>query len=294
MPLIIVNGEKVPHDSMCISAFDRGITLGHGLFETILINNGCTPLINYHWERLVASAKLININIPFTRTELEHMIQELIDLNELRGANGGVRLTVTDGVAPRGILSNGHQPSTFIINTFSMATHSNTAMSASVVLTRKNENSLSSQIKSTSYLDLILAKQEAVSKGFEEAFLLNSKDNLAEGAITNIFVVKDNKIYTPSVADGALPGITRYIILNELHFDPGEFSVEEKSITLDFLKQADEIFISNALLGVRAIKVLDDLVLSTPYQVTDLISARYQEFIASKSLEYVEKRSLTY
>lgn len=292
MPLIIVNGEKVPHDSMCISAFDRGITLGHGLFETILINEGCTPLINYHWDRLVASAKLININIPFTLIELEHMIQELIELNELRGSNGGVRLTVTDGIAPRGVLSNGHQPSTFIINTFSMTTHSIEPMSASVVLTRKNENSVSSQIKSTSYLDLILAKREAVSKGFEEAFLLNSKGNLAEGAITNIFVIKGNKIYTPSIAEGALPGITRHIILNELHFDG--LSIQEESITLDFLKQADEIFISNALLGIRAIKVLDDLALTTPYQITDLVSARYQEFIASKSQEYVERRSLTY
>lgn len=292
MPLIIVNGEKVPHDSMCISAFDRGITLGHGLFETILINEGCTPLINYHWDRLVASAKLINIDIPFTLIELEHMIQELIELNELRGSNGGVRLTVTDGIAPRGVLSNSHQPSTFIINTFSMTTHSIEPMSASVVLTRKNENSVSSQIKSTSYLDLILAKREAVSKGFEEAFLLNSKGNLAEGAITNIFVIKGNKIYTPSIADGALPGITRHIILNELHFDG--LSIQEESITLDFLKQADEIFISNALLGIRAIKVLDDLALTTPYQITDLVSARYQEFIASKSQEYVERRSLTY
>lgn len=292
MPLIIVNGEKVPHDSMCISAFDRGITLGHGLFETILINEGCTPLINYHWERLVASAKLININIPFTLIELEHMIQELIELNELRGSNGGVRLTVTDGIAPRGVLSNGHQPSTFIINTFSMTTHSIEPISASVVLTRKNENSVSSQVKSTSYLDLILAKREAVSKGFDEAFLLNSKGNLAEGAITNIFVVKGNTIYTPSIGDGALPGITRRVILNELHFDG--LSIQEESITLDFLKQADEIFISNALLGIRPIKLLDDLVLTTPYQITDLVSARYQEFIASKSQEYIERRSLTY
>ncbi len=59
-------------------------------------------------------------------------------------------------------------------------------------------------------------------------------------------------------------------------------------------KQADEIFIPNALLGIRAIKVLDDLVLTTPYQITDLVSAKYQEFISSKSQEYVERRSLTY
>lgn len=292
MPLIIVNGEKVPHDSMCISAFDRGITLGHGLFETILINNGRTPLINYHWDRLVASAKLININIPFTLVELEHMIQELIEINELRGSNGGIRLTVTDGIAPRGVLSNGHQPSTFIINTFSMTTDSTEPMSASVVLTRKNENSLSSQVKSTSYLDLILAKREAVAKGFDEAFLLNSKGNLAEGAITNIFVVKNNKIYTPSIADGALPGITRRVILNELHFDG--ISIEEESITLDFLKQADEIFVSNALLGIRAIKILDDLVLTSTHRITDLVLASYQEFIANKSQEYGERSSLTY
>lgn len=129
-------------------------------------------------------------------------------------------------------------------------------MTATIVSTRRNENSLASRIKSISYLDNILAKKEAVKKGFDEAILLNSKLLVAEGSVSNIFVVKNNIIYTPPLEDGALPGVVRHVILNELKTD--HIQIIEHQVDKKMLFDADELFISNALLGVKPIHKLDN------------------------------------
>lgn len=270
MSHIIINGEKKSSDSFCISAYDRGLTLGHGLFETILINKGSAPLLDYHWNRFITSVKFLGIQPPFKFEEFSGMIDEVIYDNKLTDVKAGVRLTVTDGVSERGLLSAGNQPPTYILTSFSLPEPTTKSMSATIVETRRNEHSQASRIKSISYLDNILAKKEAVLKGFDEAFLLNSKLNLAEGAISNVFVVKDGVVFTPPLIDGALPGVVRHVILNALVLDG--ISLVEEHISTKMLYNADEIFISNALLGVRPISKLDDYSLLGPFNITELVS----------------------
>lgn len=260
---MIVNGKKLSVKALCISPYDRGITLGHGLFETILVNKGKAPLLAFHWQRLVASAALLDLKIPFTLTQLQSMIAELTADNP-QDDPLGIRLTVTDGVSERGLLSDGKQPSTFFITCFKIpvVTHAVTAMIAS---TKRNQHSISSQVKSTSYLDNIVAKKEAESQGFDEAILLNTASNVAEGSTFNVFMVKNKTIYTPPIGDGALPGVLRHILLNELEIKP--FSIIEASLTPSMLFDAEEIFISNALTGLRSIKQLNNYHLTTHYPI---------------------------
>lgn len=280
MPLIIVNGEKIPHDSLCINANDRGITLGHGVFETILINKGSTPLIDYHWNRLTESSKLLDIKLPFNFYNLQAMINDLVSINQLKNDCNAVRLTVTDGISDRGIISNNKKQPTYILTTFGIKPFSNETMTATIVETKRNENSMASRIKSTSYLDNILAKKEAVLKGYDEAFLLNSKFNLAEGSVSNIFVIKSKMIYTPFIQDGALPGIVRHVILNLLPLN--DLNIIERHISTEMLYDADEIFITNSLLGIRPIKKVDNVILKAPYKYSELIFSYYKNFINSK------------
>jgi branched-subunit amino acid aminotransferase/4-amino-4-deoxychorismate lyase len=200
----------------------------------------------------------------------------LIANNQLNAVNAAIRLTVTDGISDRGLLSSAYQDPTFIETASQIPFNLKTSMTATIVNTRRNENSLSSRIKSISYLDNILAKKEAVINGFDEAILLNSKSLVAEGAISNIFVVKNNMIYTPPIEDGALPGITRYVILNELKIK--DIQIVEHHIDKEMLFNADELFISNALLGVKPIHKLDDKNFDETFDVTTLIAntLRYQ------------------
>ncbi|MBA2710153.1 MAG: aminotransferase class IV [Tatlockia sp.] len=235
-----------------------------------MFNNGSCPLLEYHWTRLATSSNYLGINLPFDLSELNQMILELISQNELKDTKSAIRLTVTDGIFERGILSNGTQNPTYILTTARLPENSNASMSATIVNTRRNEGSLSSKIKSVSYLDNILARKEAVNKGFDEAFLLNSRMHLAEGAICNIFIVREGTVYTPQIEDGALPGVMRRIILKDLPLSG--IKVIERSIDVDFLLNSDEIFISNALLGIKPIHQLDCKAYLPPFSITKLIS----------------------
>lgn len=254
MPKIILNKNLVSSEHPCIGYNDRGFTLGHGLFETILIKKGGIPALDYHWRRLEKSAEMIGISLPFTRLELEELVQMLIQENHLQDKIAGSRITLTHGESKRGILPTKAPNPNFLITTFECMPPTDKPLAALIVKTRKNEYSITSRIKSLSYLDNILAKKEAVNAGYDEAILLNTAGNIADGATSNIFIVKNKQIITPPISDGSLPGVIRAILLEELK---GVFSFSEKTITPGELIEADEIFLTNALIGVKKVGKLN-------------------------------------
>lgn len=250
----IINGQIKSSQDLCISAFDRGLTLGHGLFETILANNNKLPLLKYHWKRLVDSASKLDINLTFDYRSLNQMILKLLSMNQLGNQVAVLRLTITDGISSRGLISTIKQAPTYILTAAPILNKNNATLSATIVSIKRNELSPTCNIKTISFLDNVLAKKEAVTKGYDEAFLLNTKAEVAEGAISNIFVVKNNIIYTPPVSSGALPGIIRSILLKKIFYK----NIQEKIIHTKELLEADEIFISNALIGIKPIHQVDD------------------------------------
>lgn len=246
----MINGNIVPSNQPCIQHNDRSFALGHGLFETILINKNAIPALHYHWQRLASSAKLVGIDLPFSRHQLAVMILRLIDDNCLQDKVAGARLTLTRGESERGILPSIHAKPNAVLSVFECSQLLPEKYSACIVQIKKNEYAISSRIKSTSYLDNILAKQEAFDQGYDEAILLNTKNTVADGAITNVFIVQDGKIITPPISDGALPGVVKNVLLEEFSSD---FSIIEQSVTEAMLQDADEIFVTNALMGVRPV-----------------------------------------
>lgn len=252
---IIYNGKITPLSYPCIKHNDRGFTLGHGLFETILVNKSAIPALDYHWHRLAISAPLIGITIPFSKQELTEMLYELIEKNNLQGKIASARVTVTHGESARGILPVTPLEPNFVISVSEYSHASKSDYSARIVTTRKNEHTIASRIKSISYLDNIIARQEAMSQGYDEAILLNTASNVADGSMTNVFMVKNGQIYTPLITDGALPGVIRRIFLEELKF---EFPIIEKSISPEELLNADAVFLTNALMGVQPVSQVND------------------------------------
>jgi branched-chain amino acid aminotransferase len=273
MSKIIVNKNLVSSENPCIKYNDRGFTLGHGLFETILVKKSSIPALRYHWQRLKTSADMINISLPFTLDQLEEMVYLLIHENHLQNKVAGSRITLTHGESERGILPPESPHPNFLITVFECMPSTNTPLEALIVTTRKNEHSVTSRIKSISYLDNILAKKEALKEGYDEAIILNSAGNIADGSISNIFLVKDNQIITPLVADGALPGVVRAILLEELK---DKFSFVEKTIAPDELMCADEIFLTNALMGIKKVCKLNHRKFNF-FEITNTIQSALQE-----------------
>ena len=255
MTTIILNNKIVPAENPCIHYNDRGFTLGHGLFETILVKKGALPALDYHWQRLKTSAPIIGITLPFTRQGLESMLTELIINNHLQDKIAGARVTITHGESERGLLPLKAPQPNFLISVFECANPVDRPYSACIVNTRKNEHTAAAAIKSISYLDNILAKQEAMSRGYDEAILLNTASNLADGSISNIYIVKNEQIFTPPVTDGALPGVVRSILLTEFNH---LFPIIEKTILPVELLGADEVFLTNALMGVKSVGKVDN------------------------------------
>ena len=273
MSKIILNKNLVPSRNPCIGHNDRGFTLGHGLFETILVKNGAIPALGYHWQRLKTSAEMIGISLPFTLPQLEEMIKELIQENHLQDKVAGSRVTLTHGEAERGILPQQALKPNFLITAFECMPSMDKPFTTLIVTTRKNEHSLTSKIKSISYLDNILAKKEAMEAGYDEAILLNSAGNVADGSISNIFMIKGNQIITPLISDGALPGVIRTLLLEEFKT---EFSFVEKTITPEELMLADEIFLTNALMGVKKVCQLNHRAFNFS-EITNSIQSAFQE-----------------
>ena len=250
-----MNNKIVPAENPCIHYNDRGFTLGHGLFETILVKKSALPVLDYHWQRLKTSAPIIGITLPFTRQALESMLTELIINNQLQNKIAGARVTITHGESKRGIFPLKAPQPNFLISVFECVNPVERPYSACIVNTRKNEHTAAASIKSISYMDNILAKQEAMSRGYDEAILLNTASNIADGSISNIYIVKNKQIFTPPVADGALPGVVRSILLAEFNH---LFPIIEKTILPVELLEADEMFLTNALMGVKSVGKVDN------------------------------------
>jgi len=249
---IIFNDKLLPANKACFKYNDRGLTLGHGLYETIRIEHNQPIALQYHWQRLQKSAKLLGLSIPFDFQHMQCTLKKLIQANHAHTPNG-IRITLTDGESGRGLLSDTPSSPNAVISTF-LNKIIKKQMSACIVSHKKNETALSSRVKSISCIDNIMAKQEAVKQGYDEAILLNNQSNIADGALSNIFIVKNNQIYTPPISDGALPGIVRRIILEKL---AASFTITEKSLSVAETLTADELFITNALLGIMPIEKLN-------------------------------------
>jgi branched-chain amino acid aminotransferase len=250
MSTLLFNGHFIPSNLACIKANDRGFTLGHGLFETILVNQGHIPALDYHWDRLAHSTPILNIPLPFSKSTFKDMLMEVIHENQLHTQLAGVRMTLTQGEAARGLLPSQTSQPSVVMATFAHHYTRADDYTALIVTIRKNELAPSSRIKSISYLDNILAKQAASEQGYQEAILLNTTAHVADGAASTVFIVQKNQIITPPIADGALPGVIRNLLINEFQSD---FPIIEKTLSVSDLLDADEIFFTNALIGVQPV-----------------------------------------
>jgi branched-chain amino acid aminotransferase len=242
-----LNGAILDAAAARIDPADRGFTLGDGLFETIRVAGGKPVFWSAHCARLRAGAAVLGITVPYHDAALARAILDLLAANSLTEA--AFRLTVTRGPAARGVLPAGAENPTILITASPMPPPPPPARAIICTVTRRNEASPLSRIKSLNYLDSILARQEAARRGADEAILLNTAGRVAEASAANIFLIRGGGIFTPPVAEGALPGIMRAMLI-------ARHGVIEQPLTVEELHAAEAIFLSNAL-SLRALASLD-------------------------------------
>lgn len=227
---------------------DRGLLLGDGLFETIRVKRGVPLYVLAHWRRLESASKQLGLKLPFNYKQFEEAIHDIIRRNQLQEA--GIRITITRGMGERGLIPPVSQKNCSIIQSFDLP-HYRDNLRLMYPSIRRNETSPLTGVKSLSYLEAVMIKQEATQAGYDDALCLNTKGYLTETAISNFFLVKDNQILTPPLDDGVLPGVLRdeiksYCVLNGISF-------KEQSLSPDSITAQTSAFVSNVLMGVKSV-----------------------------------------
>lgn len=258
---VLLNGEFVAADSATVSAFDGGFMHGAGLFETMRAENERVFQLDSHIARLQRSAS--RLLVPIERSQLPHAEQfsELLSRNGL--TEGRVRLTVTAG----GMKNPNHPdnpdnprdedaPQLTVCATASglldyPAQLYDRGVTVIVSKFRQSPHDPIAGHKTTSYFPRLLALREARQARCTEAIWFTTHNHLAEGSISNIFLVRNGSLKTPPLDTPILPGLARQLVL-KLAADE-KIDVEECVLSIDDLLDADEVFITNSIMQVMPV-----------------------------------------
>jgi branched-chain amino acid aminotransferase len=228
-----------------VSVFDHGLLYGDGIFEGIRSYNGSVFQLDAHIDRLYDSAKFIQLEIPISRDELIEAILATLRRNHLRDAY--IRLVVTRGTGDLGIDPASCKRATiFVIAEPAISILGSKGPKVYNVIIasvrRDNVDATSHEVKSLNYLNSVMARLEANNAGANDAIMLDARGFVSEAGATNIFIVKDRRVFTPAHSSGILHGITRACIIR-LCSNLG-FEITERDVTPFEMQTADEVFLA--------------------------------------------------
>ena len=268
--LVWIGGALVPAADATVSVFDHGLTVGDGVFETLKAVDGVPFAARRHLERLRRSAAGLGLEVPWSDEDLRVAMAGVLDAVPRSLAR--VRITVTGGPAPLGS-DRGDQGPTVIVATGSLDPPDD-ATSVCIAPWPRNERGAVSGLKTTSYAENVRALAYAAGRGASEAIFATTTGLLCEGTGTNVFLVHDGVLHTPSLASGCLAGVTRALVLELTG------AVEDAMPIADLLT-ADEVFLTSTGRDVQPVTQVDDHDLGEPGPITRKAAEAFAELAAA-------------
>jgi len=272
-----INGRRVSETGARISVFDNALLYAEGLFETFLAIDDHIVFLDEHLDRLFKGASVIDLRIPVTRRTLARWMKATVTAHPDRVKK--LRLTITSGEASRWV---GVQGKPQVILSASPHELPSDPFRLEVSDWKVDQDSIFRRIKTISYAIHAAALKQARQSGYDDALLINEKNEVAEVTSANIFWVKKGRIYTPPLSAGCLEGITRERVLKEAR--KVRLRIVEKSERLAAMLKAEEVFISSSLklvIGVSEIKVSNKRYHFPPGETTALLIERLNKSITS-------------
>ncbi len=247
-----------------ISPLDRGLTLGDGIFETMLVVQGVVMWRKEHLTRMAEAAEWMGIEFPLQKIE-----RAIAALTADTARHLVLRLTLTRGAGGRGVAPT-PMPSTFFatIDDFDPALQFQPARMIGA-LTRRSEWTPSCRFKTLSYMDNVFAAREAAKAGADDAFMFNTRDRLACSTIANVFLEHEGMLLTPSLATGTLPGIIRAEVIR-IATELG-IKLKQRLISVEHMIAADGMFLTNSLRYVRPVALWGENSYPTPTKIQQAI-----------------------
>jgi len=280
---VCLNGEIVERDAAKVSAFDRSFLYGDGLFETVRAYGGAPFMLAEHLARMANSAEALGIAMP-TEGDVATVVGRLIEMNEL--ADAYVRITLSRGTHTGQLVPDEPLRPTLLIDVRELHPYPAEMVErgATVVISSSVHNSAShvSRHKTTSYLAGILARREAKERGADEAILLDHAGHVAEGAASNVFCVRGGRLLTPPLDMNILPGVTRGCVI-ELARESG-IEAAEARFGAEELKTADEVFLTNSLMEVMPVGLIDGVApQAIPGSMTAALASSYKGLVSDST-----------
>lgn len=238
------DGRLVAADTVHVSIADRGLLLGDGLFETMQVCNGRPFDLDAHLARLESGLGVLGFAEAVDLAKLGAEIANyLTDENASRAV---LRVTVTRGAGARGLAPPEAPVPTILMTLSPMPPTRETPLSLHIATsTRRNELSPASRIKALPYIDNLIAFREARAHDAEDALMLNTRGAIACATVANLFLIREGRLETPPVSDGALPGVMRALVLGlakEAGLAPAERSLDASDVA-----EADHVLLTNSV-----------------------------------------------
>jgi branched-subunit amino acid aminotransferase/4-amino-4-deoxychorismate lyase len=279
-----LNGRYLPLERAFVSATDRGLLFGEGLFESWRTYNGIPFAVAEHLRRLVRSARVLGI--PFDPTEdWEGRSRTLVRRNRATGGGVVVRLTVTRGGGPvRLVPGPARQPTRLLLLRGidkDTARARNEGVEVHLFDCGGGVDPGLRAIKTVNYVPAVLGKMAASERGSFESIYRLPNDTLLEGTTTNLFVVKDGEVQTAPVSAGVLPGVTRHLVMR-LASRVGR--VRERTITSVDLRRSDEAFLTSSSIEIVPVVAVDGRIAGggAPGVLTRELQRRYRRYVARR------------
>ncbi|MDC6364450.1 MULTISPECIES: aminotransferase class IV [Flavobacteriaceae] len=254
--MVNFNGDFFPADAAIFSSGNRGLKFGDGLFETVRYVNGTLFFWEDHYFRLMASMRILRMEIPmdFTLEFLEDEIKKTVGENKL--INGAVRVRLTVFRKEGGLYRPKTNEISYLIEVRELESPfymlHNETYEVELFKDYYINKDMLSNLKTTNKLTNVVASVYAEENGYANCLLINNDKSVVEAINGNIFLVSKGVIKTPPLSDGCLDGIIRKKLLDVLSKSE-DFQLKEESISPFELQKADEIFITNSVTGIQPI-----------------------------------------
>ena len=279
-PLLLHNGHVRPSTELFLSPGQVGLLNGWGVFSTIKIVDGVLFAFDHHWARMRRDADLLRVPFPWQPAELEEMLLTLVEAN--LDFNATLRVAV---VRNRGTIWEGPAAKLDVDLVAFTAERNEWGHDARLTIVPNARFAAGpfAGVKILSWAMNLVWYEDAHRAGFDEALLLNERGEASECTSANLFAVFGDTVATPPLSSGCLPGVTRELLLEEIHA-PG-IQVVERPLTLADLEAADELFVTSSTRDLLGVREVDGLSIRTD---TSVCVALKQAFTAYERA-YVER-----
>ena len=258
MSKIIYNNQFYGKNEFSISLENRAFLYGDGLFESVKVFNGRAFNLDAHLNRMFNGAKFLNLKLRINKEDIQNQINLLLKENSISDTgylkiiifrNEGGKYFPINNQSSYLIIAEKERQEQFKLN--------EKGIELGLFSAQLKPMSKLSNFKTISALQSILCANESKKKGKDDCLMLNSQNNIIESANSNLFYVKEGVIYTPKISEGCVDGAMRNLIINLKQLT---FQIQETKVELKQLLNADEVFLTNSIQGVRWVSSIEDSV----------------------------------